>query len=364
MKTFLLPDVGEGLQEAEIVSWHVAAGDHVVADQPLLAIETDKAVVEVPSPQSGRIENLLAKAGDRVEVGAPLVEFEQGEHQDAGAVVGTIKTADEKSETNAKRSPAQSVKVTPAVRAIASKLGVDLAIVQGTGVQGSITSGDVERAAATLANAAEAEAVTGVRRAMAERMSAAHSEVVTATVIEEADIESWKPDTALMLRLIRAVACACKAQPDLNAWFDGKAMTRRLHEVVDLGIAVNTADGLFVPVLRDVGNRNAEDIAQALERLKSDVKNRSIPAAELRGQTITLSNFGAITGRFANLVVVPPQVAILGAGKARQRAVVVNGELQARRVLPLSLSFDHRAVTGGEAAAFLAAVIEDIERSE
>lgn len=364
MKIFLLPDVGEGLQEAEIVSWHVAPGDHVVADQPLLAIETDKAVVEVPSPQSGRIEKLLAEAGDRVAVGAPLVEFEQGEHQDVGAVVGTIKTADERSETIARRSPANKIKVTPAVRALAAKLGVDLAIVQSSGAQGSITSGDVERAAATLANSAEAESVTGVRRAMADRMSAAHSEVVTATVIEEADIENWKPDTTLILRLIRAIARACSLQPDLNAWFDGKAMTRRLHKVVDLGIAVNTPDGLFVPVLRDVGNRGAENIAQALERLKSDVKNRSIPAAELRGQTITLSNFGAITGRFANLVVVPPQVAILGAGKARQRVVAVDEGFQARRTLPLSLSFDHRAVTGGEAAAFLAAVIEDLERSE
>ncbi|MAE44804.1 MAG: hypothetical protein CMF63_07465 [Magnetovibrio sp.] len=164
------------------------------------------------------------------------------------------------------------------------------------------------------------------------------------------------------MRLAGAIAAACRAVPALNAWYDGHEKGRRLHSNVDLGIAVNTANGLFVPVLRDVGNRDPASLSEGLDRLKADVAARSIPAKELRGQTISLSNFGMLGGRYASLVVVPPQVAIVGAGRVEPRVVAAAGKAVVRNILPLSLTFDHRAVTGAEAASFMAALIQDLAK--
>ena len=364
---FTLPDLGEGLQEAEIVSWHVTEGDHVVTDQPLVAVETDKAVVEIPSPRSARVVTLHGGAGDRVAVGDPLVEFESADAAaDTGTVVGTIEATAATAETSRAAAPrAAGGRMTPAVRALARKLDVDTAMVQGTGPGGALTTGDVERAAQVLAAAAPAEPLRGARRAMAERMAKAHAEVAPATVTDQADVEAWPADADVTLRLIRAVAAGCAASPALNAWFEPETTSRRLHDRIDLGIAVDLDDdGLFVPVLRDVGRRDAAELKRGLERLKADVRRRTIPLGELRGQTITLSNFGTVGGQHAALVVVPPQVAILGVGRMTPQVVAAEGAPAVHRVLPLSLTFDHRAVTGAEAARFLRAVVEELERAE
>ncbi len=365
MRTFNLPDLGEGLQEAEIVSWHVSVGDHVVTDQPLVSVETDKAVVEVPAPQSGRIARLAGEPGDRVKVGEPLVEFEAGAHADPGAVVGEIEAvrAPPAAEAQTVTTGRARIKATPAVRAKARTLGVDLSLVQATGPGGAVTTEDVERAAKTLAEAGPSEPLRGVRRTMAEKMTLAHAQVVPATVSDEADVDAWGQDTSVMLRLIHAVAAGCAASPVVNAWYDGEEISLRLHQKIDLGIAVNTDDGLFVPVLRDIAGRNDDNLLEGLERLKADVRARTVPPEELRGQTITLSNFGTIVGRYSEMVVVPPQVAILGAGRIVPRVVAVKGRPAVRRMLPLSVTFDHRAVTGGEAGAFLAAAIADLEKA-
>jgi pyruvate dehydrogenase E2 component (dihydrolipoamide acetyltransferase) len=209
--------------------------------------------------------------------------------------------------------------------------------------------------------AAELLPLRGVRRAMARSMARAHAEVVPATVVDEADVGRWPEGTDVTLRLVRAIAAGCRAEPALNARFLSEAEGRVLEARVDLGIAVDLPDGLIVPVLRDVTNRTAADLRAGLDRLKRDVRARTTPLAELRGATITLSNFGMLGGRFAQLVVVPPQVAILGAGRIREDVRVVAGAIRITRLLPLSLSFDHRAVTGGEAARFLQAVIGDLE---
>jgi pyruvate dehydrogenase E2 component (dihydrolipoamide acetyltransferase) len=369
MSTFKLPDLGEGLQDAEIVAWHVGAGDHVVADQPLVSVETDKAVVEIPSPQAGRIARLFGKPGDIVKIGGPLVEFETAARPDAGTVVGAIATEQKPKKAAAKPTappPAGTarVKTTPAVRALAQCMGIDLSHVAASGPDGTVTAADVERAAAAIAAAGPLEPLRGVRRAMAINMERAHAEVVPATVTEEADIHGWPAGGDVTLRLIRAIVAGCRAEPALNAWYLGRDKGRRLHAKVDLGIATDTEDGLFVPVLRDAGGRDAGDLRRGLERMKADVRARSIPAEELRGQTITLSNFGMFGGRHAALVVLPPQVAILGAGRIAERAVAHEGRAAAHRVLPLSLTFDHRAVMGGEASRFLSAVVADLERSE
>ena len=374
MSLFTLPDLGEGLTEAEIVSWHVSEGDRVVADQPLLAVETDKAVVDVPAPRSGRIARLLAKPGDRVEVGAALVEFDEGPAQDAGSVVGSLEPVSAPVTPPATprvahaarhaQPVAPGVRAAPAVRALAPKLGVDLATVIPSGQHGLITHTDVERAAAAGDAEALADMVelSGVRRTMALRMARAHAEVVPASITDVADVEAWADHHSdVTIRLARAIAAACTAEPSLNASFDGAKLARRLNDRVDLGIATDTPDGRFVPVLRDVAGRSAEDLKAGLAAMKEDVHNRTIPPEHLRGQTITLSNFGMIGARHAQMVVVPPQVAIVGAGRMTAQPVVANGEVKIHRLLPVSLTFDHRAVAGGEAARFLAVLVRELE---
>ncbi len=367
-RVFRLPDLGEGLQVAEIVSWAVAVGDHVVADQPLLSVETDKAVVEIPSPRSGRIAKLCGEVGERLEVGAPLVEYEEGEAEDPGALVGEISAAGvaapaEDAEVSAASGRAK-IKAAPAIRALARRLDVELSVISPSGPGGSITKADVERVAEVLAAAGPFEELKGVRRAMARNMTLSGSEVVLASVTEEADVEDWQKDSDITVRLARAIVAGVTAEPALNAWYDSRKNGRRINQRVDLGIAVDSADGLFVPVLRDVANRDATDLRAGLDAMMADVKARTVPAAELRGQTITLSNFGTMAGIFGTLVVVPPQVAILGAGRLHEKVVARDGAAQVRRILPLSLSFDHRVVTGGEASRFLAAVKADLEQAE
>jgi 2-oxoisovalerate dehydrogenase E2 component (dihydrolipoyl transacylase) len=181
-------------------------------------------------------------------------------------------------------------------------------------------------------------------------------------VTDEADVEDWKKGDDITIRLVHAIAAAAKAEPSLNAWYNAQAGERRLIRRIDIGIAVDLEGGLLVPVLRNVGERDAKDLRAGLDRMRADAAARSIPPEELRGATITLSNFGMIGGLFANLVVVPPQVAIVGAGRVAPRVVARDGQPAVRRVLPLSLTFDHRVVTGGEAARFLMALKSDLER--
>jgi 2-oxoisovalerate dehydrogenase E2 component (dihydrolipoyl transacylase) len=368
MSIFKLPDLGEGLQEAEVREWHVKTGDEVKADQPLVSVETDKAIVDIPSPQSGRILKLNGKPGDILQVGSPLVEFEGDAAEapaksDAGTVVGRVEVGKEVVSEQPSQASATGlgVKAMPAVRALARRLDVDLSIVTPSGPDGMVTAADVQRAARVLAEVGPLEPLRGVRRAMARSMTQAHDEVAAVTVNDDADIDAWQSGQDVTLRLVRAIIAGCKTEPALNAWYDSHAIGRRLIAKIDLGIAVDTEDGLFVPVLRDVANRDRENLRRGLEALKRDVKARTVPPEELRGYTFTLSNFGTIGGRYADPVVVPPTVAILGAGRILSEVVAVDGKPAVHRIMPLSLSFDHRAVTGGEATRFLMAVIKDLQ---
>ena len=366
MKIFQLPDLGEGLPEAEIVAWHVAIGDRVVADQPLVSVETAKAIVEIPSPQSGRIARLYGQPGELLHMGDPLVEFAEGEKApgDTGTVVGKMETSPEVVREAGAGHPPVGVKATPAVRALAKRLNVDLTVVTPSGPDALITAADVQRVAKILAEVGPLQPLKGVRRAMAHTMTLAHSEVVPVSICDDADIEQWVDGGDVMIRLIRAIVVACRAEPSLNAWYDNHAIGRRVLEKIHLGIAVDTEDGLFVPVLRDVAARDPADLRKALEALRKAVKTRTIAPEELRGYTITLSNFGTVAGRYANPLVVPPTVATLGAGRIRPAVLAVDGKARVRRVLPISITFDHRAVTGGEAARFLGAVLGDLAQPQ
>ncbi|HEX6834740.1 MAG TPA: dihydrolipoamide acetyltransferase family protein, partial [Rudaea sp.] len=436
-------------------------------DAPLVSMETAKAVVEVPSPYSGKVTKLHGKGGDVIDTGAALVEIEidpnlpqraeaesTGHHHapkpapaaptkgpgspapddpkkviaseeggeiatggkpppraDSGTVVGAMEAGDH---VVAEQAVAVGgVKAVPAVRALAKKLGVDLTRVAPSGAGGVVTLQDVKQAAAagtakpspaTAAQTAPPRAapaptspaspassappqrtalsasgqpmrtsppsaniaygqpdqLKGVRRNMARVMADAHAKVVPTTLCDDADIHAWQPGNDITVRLIRALVAACKAVPALNAWFDGENLTRTLHPHVDIGIAVDTEDGLFVPALRNADVLDAAGLRQALNRIRDSVKNRSIPAEELKGYTISLSNFGVFAGRYATPVVVPPCVAIVAAGKLRHEVVAVMGGIETHRTMPLSLTFDHRAATGGEAARFLKAMLDDL----
>jgi 2-oxoisovalerate dehydrogenase E2 component (dihydrolipoyl transacylase) len=204
------------------------------------------------------------------------------------------------------------------------------------------------------------EQLKGVRRNMARVMAAAHAQVVPTTLVDDADLHAWIGKQDITARLIRSIVAACKAVPSLNAWFDGEKLTRTLHPHVDIGIAVDTDDGLFVPALRNADMLDGASIRTAIKRLRTQVEDRSIPASELSGYTISLSNFGMFAGRYATPVVVPPTVAIVGAGKLCHDVVAVMGGIEVHRRMPISLTFDHRACTGGEAARFLKALLDDL----
>jgi pyruvate dehydrogenase E2 component (dihydrolipoamide acetyltransferase) len=365
MKIFKLPDLGEGLQEAEIVTWHVKAGDTVAVDQPLASVETAKAIVDIPSPYAGKIVKLYGNERDVARVGQPLVAFEGGD-DDTGTVVGKVEVGQKiMADAPTAATPlAHGIKATPAVRAMARKLNIDLAMVTPTGADGMITANDVQRASRILSEIGPQELLRGVRKVMAQSMTLAHAEVASATLMDDADIDSWAAGGNIMLRLIRALVAACRAEPALNAWYDSQAVGRRLLKNVDIGIAVDTPDGLLVPVLRNVEQRSPEDLRKSLTQLIQDTRERKVPPEDLRANTITLSNFGPIAGRYASPIVLPPTVAIVGAGRVRKEVVAIDDKPAVHRVLPLSVTFDHRAVTGGEAGRFMAAMVADLQRAD
>ena len=448
-KTFHLPDLGEGLPDATIVEWFVKEGDVIRLDEPLVSMETAKAVVEVPSPVSGKVVKLAGAAGDVVVTGSMLAVFEpdaslpqRAEGQDTGHHHGPSKSAVGATSVVSPTSDAASiatdvapteadadagtvvgamqssnavhteqaiavggVKAMPAVRAMAKKLGVDLSRVRASGADGAVTMQDVKQAAAdgsargtttaaparttapvvaaaSVANpqrtalsatgkpmrtqppgvsvSGQPEQLKGVRRNMARVMADAHAKVVPTTLSDDADIHAWTPGNDMTGRLVRAIVRACKTVPAMNAWFDGEKLTRTLHPHVDIGIAVDTDDGLFVPALRNADLLEAGTVRESINRLRAQVEDRSIPPSELTGYTISLSNFGMFAGRYATPVVVPPCVAIVAAGRARHQVTPVMGGFESHKVIPLSVTFDHRACTGGEAARFLKALIDDL----
>ena len=401
MTTFNLPDLGEGLAEAEIVRWHVNVGDAVTVDQPMLAVETAKAVVEVPAPFSGIVKTLYGQPGGVIATGAPLIDFDtsaaRNSSADAGTVVGNMPTSDTElietahagsstynranGATNSSASPNSSggrLRAAPAARALAKRLGVDLTGLNGSGRGGVIIVDDVITHSTVIARSSTTtdarnpttpppsfpggEKLRGLRRAMSQSMSLARDNVTNCTVCDDADLHRWGEGQDITCRLLRAIATGCQAEPALNAWFDGNTQSRRLMSRVDVGMAVDTGDGLIVPVIRDVGNRTTAELRQDIDRLKRAARDRTVTPEDLRDVTFMLSNFGMIAGRYATPVVVPPMVAILGSGRLSRDVVAVNDGIEAHLRMPLSLTFDHRCVTGGEAARFLAAVLRDLEK--
>ncbi len=368
MSVFPLPDLGEGLVEAELQAWHVSAGDRVDAGQTLATVETDKALVDVASPGAGVIAELCAAPGEHIAVGAPLVIFEgeeaAGSRRDAGTVVGELPRAPRPTRAAPEGSPSR--RASPAVRSLARSLDVDLNDVRPSGPGGTMTRADVEAAAAAPPRREDehGEQLRGVRLAMSRRMATARGSVTPATVVDEVDVEAWSADCDVNARLVRALVAASRSEPSLNAWLSKDGSSRTLHRAVHVALAVQTPEGLFAPVLRNAEALDGRGLRDAIAGLVARTEARRLTPADLSGATLTLSNFGSEGGRFATLVVVPPQVAILGGGRIAPRVVAHRGEPAVRRVLPLSLTFDHRAVTGAEAVRFLSAAVTDLARPE
>jgi pyruvate dehydrogenase E2 component (dihydrolipoamide acetyltransferase) len=442
---FKLPDLGEGLPDAEIVRWFVKIGDLVEADQILAEMETAKAVVEVPAPQSGRIVKLHGEPGDVIETGKPLVTFGNAEEfkkiqavateesaviekpavfQNTGIVAsapvkalarkmkvdlqsvhgsgkdGMITLADVREKARQLRTDshqngkdgalssqetntvavnfAGSVRAAPRVRAYASEHGVDIRELKPTGHKDNITlkdvksrwtssvqsrintSGDYRLPERTQEVTGQPQKIRGERRAMALAMAKTRDTTVNTTIYDKAYIDNWLPGSDISVRLVRATIAASMVEPSLNAWFDGENMERTMNPHVDIGIAVDSPHGLSVPVIRAAETLSPAELRAEINRLRQAVYGKTIKPEELKHPSITLSNFGMIAGLFATPIVIPPQIAIVATGRIDDELRLTNGGIIKSRYVPVSLSFDHRGATGGDAARFLAAYVADL----
>ncbi|MFV8782927.1 dihydrolipoamide acetyltransferase family protein [Microbulbifer sp. SA54] len=383
MKIFKLPDLGEGLPDAVIREWHVQEGERVAADQSLVTVETAKALVEVPSPWGGVVEKLFAAPGETLQTGQPLVGFAategepaqpaahaagHGKARDSGTVVGTIDQGNESLALESRPLHNRPRNATPSVRALARSLGVDLVSLHPSGAR--FTEAEVRAAAGRpprsqpepAAEPTEAAAGDPARRAMALAMSRARDQVCPMTLCDEADVTAWDSQESATLRLLRAIAAAASAEPNLNAHYIDDSLAPQAP--VNVGLAVDAPRGLFVPVLRDIDALDDQALLEQIALFKQLASDGAIPQAELQGATIHLSNFGSLGGRFATPIVVPPLVCIVGAGRSHEAVLPFEGKARVRRLLPLSVSADHRAVTGGELARFLGALIEHLSRPQ
>jgi pyruvate dehydrogenase E2 component (dihydrolipoamide acetyltransferase) len=387
LQEFKFPDVGEGIAEAEIVRWLVKEGDSVKEDQDLLEVETDKALLTLNSPYTGKITKLHGKEGEIIKVGDVLTTVDAGgedakvvepEKKDSGTVVGTLSD-------NEVIEVAHTVQATPAVRALAKQKRIDLASVKGTGPGGRITKEDVEAAATKTGQETSAEAdvygsieripLRGIRRTIAKRMAEASKRVAEVTIWEDADISELEQVRAKEQRvaeekgvkltylpfLIKAVIPALKAHPYFNASLDEAAEAIVLKKYFNIGIAVDTSDGLIVFVIKNADEKNILDLAKEIATLAEKARHRKIDLHELKGSTFTITNYGVVGASYGTPIINHPEVAIVGLGKIEDRPVVRSGQIAIRKIMPLSLAFDHRVIDGVEAGRFLGVVIQHLE---
>ena len=409
---FKLPDVGEGTAEAEIVAWHVRVGDMVKEDAPLVDVMTDKATVEMTSPVAGRVTQINGEPGDMAAVGSALAVFETEAESEALAAPpppSTAAAAEPKPRIKvpagampagtaprpAQPPPSQAVtraqprepsvkewgqaQASPAVRARAQKLGIDLSAVRGSGAEGRITHDDLDsmlvpsvgarRGANALAQRSGIEPVKviGLRRKIAERMADAKRRIPHFAYVEESDLteledlrahlnatkRSDQPKLTLLPFLMRALVLALPDFPQINARYDDEQGVVFRHEAIDIGIATQTENGLIVPVVRHAEARDVWDCAAEVSRLAAAVRANTATKEELSGSTITITSLGALGGIVTTPVINHPEVAIIGVNKLVERPMVKNGQIVVRKMMNLSSSFDHRVVDGYDAAAFI-----------
>ena len=359
---FRLPDLGEGLTEAEIAGWLVAEGDEVNEDQPLVEVQTDKTTVEIPSPRAGTVLKILVEEGDVARVGAVIVVIGEAGEQLLRAV-DAGKQAEPASEPIVAVVPADpeaAVRATPAVRQLARELGVELVGLGGSGPGGRIVEDDVRAAASATATTQDGSRVPvrGIRRAIVEQVTRTHREVPAVTFVEECDFTGV--DLGLLVPLaIHAAAGAVARFPELNARLEGDDIV--LLDRMDVGVAVQTDDGLVVPVVRGCERRSVAEIGVEVRRLADGARAGSLTAEELRDSTFTVTSAGKLGGLFVTPLVNHPEVAILGLHRIADRAVVRDSQVVVRKIGNVSVSFDHRVVDGARAAGFCLEVIERLQ---
>ena len=372
---FKLPDLGEGLTEGEIARWLVAEGQDIAEDDPLVEIQTDKTTVEIPSPAAGKVARILAAEGDVVPVGTVIVVIGDGasgsepqspprvEDSRRGDASPRSRSASG-SEPRTPTTPGGTVRTTPLVRRIAQELGVDLAAVTPTGAGGRVTEDDVRAAATSPAAAPEAASdgrrvrLRGVRRLIAEHMARAN-EIPAVTWVEECDFGNVDLEL-LVPTVLKACAESLREFPELNARLDGDELV--LLDRYDIGVAVDTEQGLLVPVVRDCDKRSLEDLDAEVRRLAESARAGTLKPEELRGSTFTVTSAGKFAGLFQTPIVNHPEVAILSVGRIAERAVVRDGAVAAAKIGYVSVTFDHRALDGKRAAEFGLDVIARLER--
>ncbi|MBI2653974.1 2-oxo acid dehydrogenase subunit E2 [Candidatus Woesearchaeota archaeon] len=412
---FKFPDVGEGIHEGEIVKWLVKEGDKVRADEPLGEIETDKAIVEMPSPKSGRILKLHVPAGGIIHVGETMVTIlEEGETEEdakkhfeakkeekkavpyTGSVVGFLEEAKEVKPIVSSAKPTAfvegggvggfGVQATPAVRNLAKQLNVDLSTIKGTGTEGRITIEDVQKAAAGVKKEehvgikvtrkydffgyVERVPLHGIKRTMAQKMTESIFTAVQLTNMNEADVtelvalrekekmqyEKEGIKLTFMPYIVKAVALTLKEHPYLNASLEGEEIV--LKKYYNIGVAVDTEEGLIVPVLKGADGKDIKTIAKDIDKLVSDARTRKINLMDLKGGTFSVSNLGSLGVEFFTPILNYPESAILGIGRIMEKPVVKGGKVEIRKILPFSLTYDHRVVDGAQAARFMNDLIE------
>jgi len=390
---FKLPDIGEGVAEAEILKWMVKEGDQVKEDQPLVEVMTDKVNVQIPAPRSGRVSKIMAKEGDLAKVGQTIMVIDDGSP-------GVVAQATQGSPTPAKVAPvpesqptqtSPGVLATPATRRFARELGVDVSAVKGSGPQGRVTDDDLRRAvsAPRAAPSATVQAhvptthgareevvpLRGMRKIIAERMVKSKQTAAQVTHVDEADmtelvllreafnVSAEKRGVRLTYLpfVIKALVPALKEFPYVNSSLDEQAGNIVLKKYYNMGIATDTEQGLVVPVVKDVDTKDIFELAGEIDQLAEKARSGQLALDEVHGSTFTITNVGAIGGLFATPIINLPEVAILGLHKITKRPVVRDGRVEVRDITYLSLTFDHRVLDGAYAARFVSRVVETIQ---
>ncbi|MFN2466707.1 MAG: dihydrolipoamide acetyltransferase family protein [Gaiellaceae bacterium] len=344
---FKLPDLGEGLTEGEVARWLVSEGQEVAEDDPLVEIQTDKTTVEIPSPAAGRVSRILVREGEVVPVGSVLV-----------VIGGGVDEEQPRAEPSPQAEPAaERVRATPLIRRLAQELGVNLEELSGSGPQGRITEQDVRQAGS--GGEGRREPIRGVRRRIVEHLTTAHREIPAVTFVEECDFTHI--DLKLLIpTVLRAAALSLKEFPELNARLEGDEIV--YLDRYDLGIAVQTEQGLVVPVVRDCDTASTAQLAADVQRLAEAARAGTLTSEELRGSTFTITSAGKLAGLFATPLINHPEVAILGVHRIGSRPAARDGQLVVRELGNISVTFDHRVVDGARAAEFALAVIRRVEQ--
>jgi len=381
---FRLPDLGEGIAEVELRRWLVIEGQRIEEHQVLAEVETDKAVVEVPSPHGGTVSTLHGREGDIIRVGDILVTIDEesvplARPRPAGIVGELPETED--TPAAVQTAAGADVRATPLVRRLAREQGIDLQTLRGSGPHGSITPEDLERslpanpAADETFGPVERQPLRGIRRTTARNVLAAQQRTAFVTVMEEADVselallrsreqaavEAYGTHLTFLPFFIKAVQHALHDYPAFNAAIDDAGETIILKRYFHFGIAVETPDGLMVPVIRDVDKKSILDLAAEIRSLGQKARERTISLEEMKGNSFTITNYGHFGGLFTTPIINRPDVAIMGFGRIAERPWVHDGSIAIRSILPISLTFDHRITDGVTAARFLARVVGYLE---